>query len=69
MKKRNGIITIILMIALTVFMVFTALVGWGPTGTGAMKNIKLSVLRTEVMTPLGDAMSLVDGKERNGNLF
>ena len=43
MKKRNGIITIILMIALTVFMVFTALVGWGPTGTGAMKNIKLGL--------------------------
>lgn len=39
MKKRNGVITIILILALTVFMVFTAVVGWGPTHTGAMQNI------------------------------
>ena len=40
MKKRNAIITVIVMIAVTVLMLFTALVGWGPTGTGSMKNIK-----------------------------
>ncbi len=40
MKKRNGIITIIVMIAVTVLMLYTALVGFGPTGTGSMKNIK-----------------------------
>ncbi len=40
MKKRNAIITVIVMIAVTVLMMFTALQGWGPTGTGSMKNIK-----------------------------
>lgn len=40
MKKRNGIITIIVMIAVTVLMVFTALHGFGAGGTGAMHNIK-----------------------------
>ena len=40
MKKRTGIITIVIMIAVTCIMLFTALHGWGPTGTGAMKNIK-----------------------------
>lgn len=40
MKKRNGVITIIVMAAVTALLLFTALKGWGPTGTGAMKNIK-----------------------------
>lgn len=40
MKKRNGILTIIVMIAVTALLLFTSLKGWGPTGTGAMKNIK-----------------------------
>ena len=40
MKKRNGIITIIVMIAVTALMVFTALHGFGAGGTGAMHNIK-----------------------------
>ncbi len=40
MKKRNGIITIIVMIAVTVLMVVTAIFGLGPKGTGAMRNIK-----------------------------
>ena len=40
MKKRTGIITLIVMIVLTVLAVYTAAVGWGPTGTGAAKNIK-----------------------------
>ena len=40
MKKKNGIIVIILMIAVTAFMCYTAALGWGPTGTGAAKHIK-----------------------------
>ncbi len=40
MKKRNGIITIIVMIAVTALMVYTVLHGFGSTGTGSMKNIK-----------------------------
>lgn len=40
MKKRTGTIVIILSIVLTVLMGFTAIVGWGETGTGSMKNIK-----------------------------
>ncbi len=40
MKKRSGIIVMVIMVALTVFMIYTAAFGWGPTGTGAAKNIK-----------------------------
>ena len=40
MKKRTGIIVLILSIVLTVLMGFTAIAGWGKTGTGSMKNIK-----------------------------
>ena len=40
MKKRTGIITVVVLIAVTVLMLFTALKGFGPTGTGAMRNIK-----------------------------
>ena len=40
MKKRTGIITLIVMIVLTVLAIYTAAIGWGPTGTGAAKNIK-----------------------------
>lgn len=40
MKKKRGVITIVIAIAITVLMLFTTLVGWGPTGTGAMRNIK-----------------------------
>ena len=39
MKKRTGIIVIILMLALTAVLYFTAIQGWGPTGTGAARNI------------------------------
>ena len=39
MKKRSGIITLVAMLVVTVLMSFTAFKGWGPTGTGAMKNI------------------------------
>ena len=40
MKKRKGIFTFVAMIIVTALMVFTALKGWGPTGTGSMANIK-----------------------------
>lgn len=40
MKKKRGVVTIVIAIAITVLMLFTTLVGWGPTGTGAMRNIK-----------------------------
>ena len=40
MKKRNGIITLVVMAVVTALMVFTALKGFGPTGTGAMRNIR-----------------------------
>ena len=40
MKKKKGIIVIILMLAITAFMCYTAVFGWGPTGTGAAKHIK-----------------------------
>ena len=40
MKKRTGTIVIILSIILTVLLGFTAIVGWGETGTGSMRNIK-----------------------------
>ena len=39
MKKRNGIITFIALVVVTVLAVYTAIAGWGPTGTGAMRNI------------------------------
>ena len=39
MKKRNGIITLIVMIVFTALMVFTALRGWGPHRIGSMRNI------------------------------
>ncbi len=40
MKKKNSIITLILLIAVTVLLGYTAIVGWGPTGTGAIRNIR-----------------------------
>ena len=40
MKKRTGTIVIILSIILTVLLGYTAIVGWGETGTGSMRNIK-----------------------------
>ena len=40
MKKKTGIIVIILMLALTAVMWFTTGIGWGPTGTGAARHIK-----------------------------
>ena len=40
MKKNRGIIVLILTVIATVFFCYTAGVGFGPTGTGAAKNIK-----------------------------
>lgn len=40
MKKKTSIITLIIIAALTVLLGYTTIVGWGPTGTGAMRNIK-----------------------------
>ncbi len=40
MKKKQGIVVIILAALLIGLLIFTAAVGFGPTGTGAAKNIK-----------------------------
>ncbi|MBQ7371605.1 MAG: protein translocase subunit SecD [Blautia sp.] len=39
MKKNRGIVVLILAVVITAFLGYTAAVGWGPTGTGAAKNI------------------------------
>lgn len=39
MKKNRGVIVLLLTAILTVFLCYTAAVGFGPTGTGAAKNI------------------------------
>ena len=39
MKKKRGIIVLILTVAVTAFLTFVAAVGVGPTGTGSAKNI------------------------------
>lgn len=43
MKKNRGIISLVLTVVLIALMGFTVLVGFGKTGTGAMKNIKLGL--------------------------
>jgi SecD/SecF fusion protein len=43
MKKKQGIVVLILTAVLTVLLVFTSAVGFGPTGTGAARNIKLGL--------------------------
>lgn len=40
MKKKQGILVLILTVVLIGFLGFTTVVGFGPTGTGAAKNIK-----------------------------
>ena len=40
MKKKRGVIVLVLTAIITVFLCYTAAVGLGPTGTGAAKNIK-----------------------------
>ncbi len=43
MKKNRGILSLVLTAVLIALMGFTVLVGFGKTGTGAMKNIKLGL--------------------------
>ena len=40
MKKRQSIIVLLICAVLTVLLGYTAIKGWGPTGTGAMSNIR-----------------------------
>lgn len=40
MKKNRGILVLVLTAIITGFLIFTSAVGFGPTGTGAAKNIK-----------------------------
>lgn len=43
MKKNRGIIVLILTAVALGFLSYTAAIGWGPTGTGAAKNINLGL--------------------------
>ena len=43
MKKNRGILSLALTFVLAALMGFTVLVGFGKTGTGAMRNIKLGL--------------------------
>ena len=43
MNKKKGIISLILIAVVMVLLGFTTAVGFGKTGTGAMKNIKLGL--------------------------
>ena len=43
MSKRNSVVVLILAVLLIAVMIFTSAVGWGPTGTGAARNIKLGL--------------------------
>ena len=43
MKKKQSIAVLIVAGVLTVLLGWTAIVGWGPTGTGAMRNINLGL--------------------------
>ena len=40
MKKKQSIAILLIMAVLTALLAFTVFVGWGPTKTGAMKNIR-----------------------------
>ena len=40
MKKNQSIFTLIVTLLVTVLLGFTVVAGWGPTGTGSMKNIR-----------------------------
>ena len=40
MKKNRGILVLVMTVLVTTFLIFTTAVGFGPTGTGAAKNIK-----------------------------
>lgn len=43
MKKSRAVLTLLLTLALTGVLLFTAAAGWGPDGKGAAKNIKLGL--------------------------
>ncbi|MGI6006976.1 MAG: protein translocase subunit SecD [Ruminococcus sp.] len=43
MKKKQGIVVLVLTVILVVLLAFTSAVGFGPTGTGAARNIKLGL--------------------------
>ena len=43
MNKKKGIISLILMAVVIIFLGFTTALGFGKTGTGAMRNIKLGL--------------------------
>ena len=43
MSKNKSIVVLVLTALLIAVMIFTAAVGWGPTGTGSAKNIKLGL--------------------------
>ena len=43
MKKRNAGIILAVIACVLVLLIVTAFVGWGPTGSGAAKNIKLGL--------------------------
>ena len=40
MKKNRGILVLVMTVLVTAFLIFNTAVGFGPTGTGAAKNIK-----------------------------
>lgn len=43
MNKKKGVLSLILTAALIILLAYTCIVGFGPTGTGAAKNIKLGL--------------------------
>lgn len=43
MNKKKGILSLILTVVLLVLLAFTCIAGFGPTGTGAARNIKLGL--------------------------
>jgi len=43
MKKKRGIITLVITCAVIVMLLYTSIIGIGPTSTGAAKNIKLGL--------------------------
>lgn len=43
MKKKRGILVLVLTAIILGFLSYTTIVGWGPTGTGSAKNINLGL--------------------------
>ena len=44
MKKKQGVLVLILTVVLIGLLAFTTAVGFGPTGTGSAKNIKTGLI-------------------------